>query len=156
LMSVKGAVTALLISFLLLPHLVLIYSVLGTEEPGWSHQVREVPVPPRPEGGKVIVVDQSGRGDFRSISEAVDAARPGDRILVMPGVYRESVTVSSKPWLEIVGVDRDSVVLDGENRLGNGIYVVFCPMSPWRTSPSGTTSATGSSTSTPTTSGSRG
>jgi len=127
LMNVKGAVTALLISFLLLPHLVLIYSVLGTEEPGWSHQVREVPVPPRPEGGKVIVVDQSGRGDFRSISEAVDAARPGDRILVMPGVYRESVTVSSKPWLEIVGVDRDSVVLDGENRLGNGIYVVFSP-----------------------------
>jgi hypothetical protein len=126
-MSVKGAFTALLISFLLLPHLVLIYSVLGTEEPGWSHQVREVPVPPRPEGGKVIVVDQSGRGDFRSISEAVDAARPGDRVLVMPGVYRESVTVSSKPWLEIVGVDRDSVVLDGENRLGNGIYVVFSP-----------------------------
>ncbi len=123
----KGAVAAALIFVLLMPHLVIIYSVFGTEEPGWSHQVREIPVPPRPEGGRVIVVDQSGRGDFKSISEAVAAAKPGDRVLVMPGIYRESVTVSSKPWLEIVGVDRDTVILDGENRLGNGIYVVFSP-----------------------------
>ncbi len=123
----RGAVAAALIFVLLMPHLVVIYSVLGTEEPDWSHQVEEVPVPPRPGGGRVLVVDQMGRGDYRSVSEAVAAARPGDRVLVMPGVYRESVTVSSKPWLEIVGVDRDSVVLDGENRLGNGIYVIFSP-----------------------------
>jgi len=38
---------------LLVPHLLVIYSVLGTEEPGWSHQVREMPVPPRPEGDRV-------------------------------------------------------------------------------------------------------
>jgi F-box protein 11 len=41
------------------------------------------------------------RGDFTTISEAVKTARPGDRILVRPGLYTESLVIA-KP-LEIFG-----------------------------------------------------
>ena len=41
------------------------------------------------------------RGDFTTIGAAIVAARPGDRILVRPGVYQEGLTVD-KP-LEILG-----------------------------------------------------
>jgi F-box protein 11 len=47
------------------------------------------------------VVDPLHRGDFPTITAAIRAARPGDRILVRPGLYRESV-VLDKP-LEIIG-----------------------------------------------------
>jgi TIR domain len=41
------------------------------------------------------------RGDFTTISAAIAAAQPGDRILVRPGLYREGLVVD-KP-LEILG-----------------------------------------------------
>jgi len=47
------------------------------------------------------VVDAFHRGDFVSISEAIKAANPGDRILVRPGLYTEGLVVD-KP-LEIIG-----------------------------------------------------
>ncbi len=47
------------------------------------------------------VVDLEGGGDFTSISAAVEAANPGDRILVRPGRYEEGIAVD-KP-LEILG-----------------------------------------------------
>ena len=47
------------------------------------------------------VVDPFHRGDFTTISEAITAARPGDRILVRPGLYAESLVID-KP-LEILG-----------------------------------------------------
>jgi F-box protein 11 len=47
------------------------------------------------------VVDVWGRGDFTTVGAAVEAARPGDRILVRPGLYEEGLVVD-KP-LEIVG-----------------------------------------------------
>ena len=43
------------------------------------------------------VVDPFHRGDFTTISEAITAARPGDRILVRPGLYTESLVID-KPW----------------------------------------------------------
>ena len=46
------------------------------------------------------IVDSMGHGDFLAISEAIDVAQPGDRILVRPGYYREGL-VLDKP-LEIV------------------------------------------------------
>ena len=47
------------------------------------------------------VVDPFARGDFTAISEAVKTAQPGDRILVRPGLYNESLVID-KP-LEILG-----------------------------------------------------
>ena len=47
------------------------------------------------------VVDAYQRGDFVTVSEAIEAAKPGDRILVRPGLYQESLVVD-KP-LEIIG-----------------------------------------------------
>ena len=41
--------------------------------------------------GPVIVVDQSGKGDARTIQEAVDKAQPETTIFVRTGTYRESV-----------------------------------------------------------------
>jgi plastocyanin len=60
--------------------------------------------------------------DHRTIQAAVDAARPGDLILVGPGVYREEVKVTV-PSLVIRGRDRDRVVIDGEFQRPNGISV---------------------------------
>jgi F-box protein 11 len=47
------------------------------------------------------VVDPFHRGDFTTISAAISAARPGDRILVRPGLYQEGLVID-KP-LEIIG-----------------------------------------------------
>ena len=60
-------------------------------------------------GGRVMakteppthVVDAWQRGDFSTVGEAVEAARPGDRIVVRPGLYEEGLVVD-KP-LEILG-----------------------------------------------------
>jgi parallel beta-helix repeat protein len=48
-----------------------------------------------------LVVDASHGGDFTTVSQAIEAAKPGDRILIRPGVYEEGL-VLDKP-LEILG-----------------------------------------------------
>ncbi len=60
--------------------------------------------------------------DYATIQTAVDAADPGDLVLVEPGVYREKVTVTT-PGLVIRGTDRNAVVIDGEFQRENGIEV---------------------------------
>jgi F-box protein 11 len=57
------------------------------------------------------VVDAYQRGDFTTVSAAIKAAKPGDRILVRPGLYEENLVVN-KP-LEILG---DGPVADIEIR----------------------------------------
>ena len=47
------------------------------------------------------VVDPTGRGDHATISEAIEAANSGERILVRPGLYKEGLLID-KP-LEIIG-----------------------------------------------------
>jgi F-box protein 11 len=47
------------------------------------------------------IVDAYQRGDFATVTAAIEAAKPGDRILVRPGLYREGLVVD-KP-LEILG-----------------------------------------------------
>jgi F-box protein 11 len=52
------------------------------------------------------------RGDHATITEAIEAANPGDRILVRPGLYREGVVID-KPGIEIIGDgDLDDVVVE--------------------------------------------
>src|SRR2546425_3468207 len=61
--------------------------------------------------------------DFPTIQQAVNHAKPGGMVLIAPGVYHESVLVTT-PFLTIRGEDRNRVVLDGRNRLPNGIHVI--------------------------------
>jgi plastocyanin len=60
--------------------------------------------------------------DHDTIQAAVDAARPGDLILIGPGTYREEVKVTV-PSVVIRGRDRNRVVVDGEFRRPNGISI---------------------------------
>lgn len=61
--------------------------------------------------------------DYPTIQSGVDAAEPGDLVLVGPGVYKETVTVTT-PGLTLRGTDRNEVILDGEFTRENGVFVV--------------------------------
>src|SRR5436305_4138053 len=61
-------------------------------------------------------------GQFRTIQAAVDAARPGDWILVAPGDYHENGSSDPElpagvliptPGIHLRGLDRNSVIVDG-------------------------------------------
>jgi PKD repeat protein len=56
--------------------------------------------------GAEVVVSADGTGTFRSIQRAIDAARPGDVILIGPGVYEETVTLRSGLTLRGAGVSQ--------------------------------------------------
>jgi plastocyanin len=75
------------------------------------------PVPSSP-GITIRVPD-----DQPTIQGAVNAAEPGDLILIGPGVYHEAVRVLT-PYLTIRGTDRNKVILDGELMMPNGIHVI--------------------------------
>jgi plastocyanin len=87
--------------------------------------VGDAPIPPGPEprtprpGGPATV---NVPKDKPTVQEAVDAAQPGDLVLVAPGTYKESVVVAT-PGIELRGVDRNAVVLDGEGTRSNGVLV---------------------------------
>ncbi|MCU1390129.1 MAG: hypothetical protein JWL72_3467 [Ilumatobacteraceae bacterium] len=70
-------------------------------------------------GGAVINVP----ADQPTIQKAVDAAAPGDLILIQPGTYKEAVNVETND-LTIRGIDRNTTILDGGFALDNGIRVV--------------------------------
>ncbi len=61
--------------------------------------------------------------DFPTIQAAVDAAGEGELILIAPGTYNEAVDVTTND-LVIRGVDRNTVILDGNFELENGIRVL--------------------------------
>lgn len=57
------------------------------------------------------------------IQHAVDRAAPGDMVLIEPGVYTESVTVTTDR-IVLRGLDRNRVIIDGGYELDNGIKVL--------------------------------
>ena len=61
--------------------------------------------------------------DKPTVQAAVDAAKPGDLILIAPGVYKEGVNVTTEN-LTIRGEDRNTTILDGEFTQENGIRVL--------------------------------
>jgi len=86
-------------------------------------------------GGKVLLVGKYDGipGQYTTIQAAVDAAQPGDWILVAPGDYHENADFTNPPtladandgWyggveistsnLHLRGMDRNSVIVDGTN-----------------------------------------
>lgn len=71
---------------------------------------------------RLIVVDPYGNGDFRTINEAWSKALTMSRtminrvtILVMPGVYHERLVASHQDYIDVIGWDRDSCVIEYES-----------------------------------------
>ncbi|MGW2917519.1 right-handed parallel beta-helix repeat-containing protein [Streptomyces angustmyceticus] len=73
----------------------------------------------RPDGAQVTIRVPA---DAPTISDAVALARPGDLVLVAPGVYHESVRIGTAR-LTLRGASRDKVVIDGRLRQPNGVVV---------------------------------
>jgi len=91
----------------------LVLSMIGL---AWA---AEVPTQQEPAGEpRTIVVALDGTGEFRSIQEAIDAARNGDTIRIKAGRYSEDVIVHSKERLTIIGESRDRVIVLGRDRFG--------------------------------------
>ena len=59
---------------------------------------------------------------YTTIQDAVDSANTGDLVLISPGVYNESVTVTTS-YLTLRGTDRNKVIIDGEFMRENGIQI---------------------------------
>jgi hypothetical protein len=60
--------------------------------------------------GRILLV---GRGGYATITEAVAEARDGDTVLVGPGTYRESVTITRAIVLRGAG-DRGATIIESE------------------------------------------
>lgn len=91
--------------------------------------VGDVDFDPTAQGGEAPPVVEEPTGvtravpaQYPTIQAAVDAATPGDLVLVGPGVYREEVKVAT-PSITIRGTDRNAVIVDAEFVRPNGISV---------------------------------
>ncbi len=97
----------------------------------WSFAVALVAVagcgksasPSGPPVTRVVTLAAVTYPHFATIQAAVDAAKPGDWILIDSGVYHDPVRVQT-PHLHLRGMDRNAVILDGQHQTGNGIEVV--------------------------------
>lgn len=59
-----------------------------------------------------IIVDQSGGGDYTTLSKAVAAATSGDDILIRPGRYTEAIVIDKDLTIKGDG-PRESIVISG-------------------------------------------
>ncbi|PSP95677.1 hypothetical protein BRC84_02915 [Halobacteriales archaeon QS_1_68_44] len=75
--------------------------------------------------GDVLLVDDDGDecsdADYSTIQPALDDSAPGDTVLVCRGIYTDNVSVDT-PGVTLQAAN-ESVVLDGEQRLGAGVRV---------------------------------
>ncbi len=94
-------------------------TVVTTPWPSVSY----APVGPVPRGnGSHLAAILRVPEDYPTISAAVKAAKPGDLISIAPGIYHETVIVPT-PDLTIRGRNRNTVILDGNFSMPNGILV---------------------------------
>ncbi|MEX1006973.1 MAG: cupredoxin domain-containing protein [Acidimicrobiia bacterium] len=77
------------------------------------------PAPSIASSGRTIRVP----ADAKTIQGGVDRAKPGDLVLVSPGVYHETVTIATK-GIVLRGLDRNRTILDGDFERENGVKVV--------------------------------
>jgi hypothetical protein len=68
---------------------------------------------------RVVSTTKSGPSIYPTIQAAVNAAQPGDWVLIEPGKYDESVRVET-PGVHIRGMDRNGVVIDGLHEVSAG------------------------------------
>jgi len=81
----------------------------GIESPGVSRGPVAKTEPP------TRIVDAFHRGDHPTLGDALKAAKPGDRILIRPGLYREGIIID-KP-IEIIGDgELGEVVIEAEGK----------------------------------------
>ena len=79
-------------------------------------------------GGQVNIVRQGEYPAkphyYKTIQAAVNASKSGDWVLIEPGVYTEEVKVTSAhSGIWIRGMNRNTVVIDGQYKVGNGIEI---------------------------------
>jgi hypothetical protein len=77
---------------------------------GCAAHVGTVPVRIVPVGRLVVAQDSSTR--FLTISSALDSARDGDTVFVLPGEYREVVKVLKLRHMTLLGADAATTVVD--------------------------------------------
>jgi hypothetical protein len=68
---------------------------------------------------RVVSKTKSGPHIYPTIQGAVTAAKPSDWVLIEPGEYYESVKVET-PGLHIRGLNRNTVILDGQHEVAPG------------------------------------
>lgn len=70
-----------------------------------------------------LTVDADGGADFTSIQKAVDFAKEGDTILVMPGKYIENVNIG-KPFIVVSGVGASGeTIIEAANRKDHVLHI---------------------------------
>lgn len=92
-------------------HVVLVLAALwfaGCAVRTLPRSVRTAPV------GRLLVA-QDSTARFLSISAALDSARDGDTVFVMPGEYREAVKVAKLRKIALLGADPAVTVIDAED-----------------------------------------
>jgi hypothetical protein len=61
---------------------------------------------------------------YKTIQAAVNAAKSGYWVLIEPGIYYEEVKVTSaQSGIWIRGMNRNTVIIDGQHKVGNGLEV---------------------------------
>jgi parallel beta-helix repeat protein len=58
---------------------------------------------------EIITVDKNGEGEFESIQEAIDNAKPGSKVYIKPGEYKEIISINKK--ISIIGEDKDTTLI---------------------------------------------
>lgn len=80
-------------------------------EPKLPGKAEPKPAPVARNKQSTVIVDQNSRGDYATITEALEAVKAGTRILVRPGRYMESIVIDKQ--VEIIGDgDRDDIVIE--------------------------------------------
>lgn len=81
---------------------------------GCAVRIEPPPVPIVPVGRLLVAKDSSTQ--FPTISSALDSARDGDTVFVMPGEYREAVKVLEVRRITLLGADPATTIVDATDQ----------------------------------------